>query len=100
MISDVESSSTTLVCRSDDLLSTGVAEETVLLDATNWIYIHLNETAARIWETLDEPRSIDDIVETLQRGYAVDRETCLRAVEAFVDDMSARGFIFRNHAAA
>jgi len=70
-----------------------MANETVLLNAADWTYAHFNETAARIWEALDEPRSVDGVIEVLMRDYAVDRSTCEREVAAFIDDMSRRGFI-------
>lgn len=79
--------------RNSDVIAAGMATETVLLNPGDWTYAHFNETAARIWEALDEPRSVDGVIEALMRDYAVDRSTCEREVAAFIDDMSRRGFI-------
>lgn len=84
---------TTIVRRNDDIIAAGLADATILLNATTWTYANFNETAARIWETLDAPRSIDALVSALMDGYDVDRGTCEREVVAFVDEMSKRGFI-------
>lgn len=83
----------TRIRRNSDIIAAGLSEQTILLDPKDWTYVNFNETAARIWEALDEPRSVDSLVEALMRDYAVDRSTCEREVEAFVSDMSGRGFI-------
>jgi hypothetical protein len=79
--------------RNSDIIAAGISEQTILLDPADWTYVHFNETAARIWEALDEPRSVATLIDTLMRDYAVDRSTCEREVEAFVADMTGRGFI-------
>lgn len=89
----------TLVRRNADILSADVAEETVVLDPTDWTYVGLNETAARIWAALDEPRSVAEIIEALLRDYDVDRATCDREVTKFVGEMSDRGLLIVEPAA-
>lgn len=79
--------------RNTDVIAAGVASETILLDPSDWTYVHFNETAARIWEALDEPRTIANVIETLMRDYAVDRSTCEAEVGSFVAEMSRRGLI-------
>ena len=83
----------TRIHRNSDVLAADVEDETVLLDPSEWIYISCNETAARIWQALDQPRSHDEVVETLLRDYDVDRTTCDREVGEFVREMAARGLI-------
>jgi len=89
----VQLSLATRLRRNSDIIAAGISEQTILLNPADWTYVHFNETAARIWEALDEPRSVDSVIETLMRDYAVDRSTCEREVEAFVSEMSGRGFI-------
>ncbi|HKO01339.1 MAG TPA: PqqD family protein [Thermoanaerobaculia bacterium] len=83
----------TRIRRNSDIIAAGISEQTILLNPSDWTYVHFNETAARIWEALDEPRSIESVIEVLMRDYAVDRSTCEREVDAFVSEMSGRGFI-------
>ena len=79
--------------RNSDIIAAGISEQTILLNPADWTYVHFNETAARIWEALDEPRSVETVIETLMRDYAVDRSTCERELEVFIADMTGRGFI-------
>lgn len=83
----------TTIRRNVEILSAGVDEDEILLDPSVWTYVFLNETAARIWNVLDSPRSIEDVVESLLRDYEVDAATCEREVEEFVGDMSRRGVL-------
>ena len=93
MMRAVSLTSETRIRRNSDVIAAGIAAETVLLDPKDWTYIHFNETAARIWEVLDEPRSFDAIVDALMRDYDVERSACEREVERFVAEMSGRGLI-------
>lgn len=84
---------TTLLRRNTDVIAAGIAHETVLLDPADWTYIHMNETAARIWEALDQPQSLGNVVDALLRDYDVDRAACEREVSHFVTELSGRGLI-------
>ena len=75
--------------RNPDIIAAEVREETILLNPETWVYVHFNETAARIWQCLDEPRSLDALVDTLVAEYQVEPADCMRAIEEFVADLSA-----------
>jgi hypothetical protein len=79
--------------RNADVIAAGIAEQTILLNPKDWTYVHFNETAARIWEVLAEPRSVGAVIEALMCDYAVDRPSAEREVAEFLDDMSRRGFV-------
>lgn len=82
-----------LIRRNGDVIAAGMAGQTILLNPSDWTYVHFNETAARIWEALGEPRTIAGVVEVLTRDYAIDRPTCEREAAQFLEDMTARGFV-------
>jgi Coenzyme PQQ synthesis protein D (PqqD) len=89
----------TLIRRNPDIIAAGIAEQTILLNPKDWTYVHFNETAARIWEVIDEPRTVGSVVDALTRDYAVERSTCEREAAEFVRDMSERGFVLIDAAA-
>jgi hypothetical protein len=82
-----------LLHRNADVIAAGLSDQTVLLNPADWTYVHFNETAARIWEVLEQPRSVASVIEALMSDYEIDRSTCEREVETFVKEMSGRGFI-------
>lgn len=84
---------TTTIRRNPDIIAAGLGDETILLNASTWTYMHLNETATRIWEHIAETRSIPDLVRDLTAEYDVDEDACRRDVQEFAQELSGRGFV-------
>ena len=55
--------------------------------------ITLNDTAACIWELLDEERSLDELTAAVAEGFDVDSETARADVRAFLDDITRLGLL-------
>jgi PqqD family protein of HPr-rel-A system len=69
-------------------------EETIVVDPRTREVHLLNETAARIWELLEEASSVDDIVEVLAEEYeGAAPEELRREVEAFLVDLGSKGLL-------
>jgi PqqD family protein of HPr-rel-A system len=66
-------------------------DEVIVVDPKTREVHLLNETAARIWGMLADPRSIAELVATLEEEYQGDAEDIRQEVEAFVGDMSRKG---------
>lgn len=47
-------------------------------------YLGLDEVGQRVWDLLEQPRTLDGVVDALLEEYDVDRATCERDVAAFV----------------
>lgn len=61
--------------------------EIVMMSIENSEYYGLDPVASRIWELLEQPATIEQLVEKLQDEYEVDYETCLKDVIAFADEL-------------
>jgi hypothetical protein len=61
--------------------------ETVMFSADQGSYFGLDEVGTRVWELLEEPRSIDDVCATLLEEYDVEADTCRRDVAAVVEQL-------------
>lgn len=68
-------------------------EETIVLDPRRREVHLLNETAARIWELLASPRSLDDLTATLGDEYDVGEAELREAVSECVDGLSSKGLL-------
>ncbi len=53
----------------------------------------LNETAARIWELLASPRSLDELTATLGDEYDVGEAELREAVPECVDGLTSKGLL-------
>jgi PqqD family protein of HPr-rel-A system len=69
-------------------------EDTIVVDARTREVHLLNETAARIWDLLENPASVDELATTLAEEYEGATPDELRAeVEAFVSELGGKGLI-------
>lgn len=64
--------------------------ELVMMGQEQGEYVALREVAASIWRLLDEPRTLDDLVEAICAEYQTTDEECRPDVLAFLDDLRAR----------
>jgi pyrroloquinoline quinone biosynthesis protein D len=68
-------------------------EGTVILIVSGMMH-QLNLLGGEIWKLLDGSRGDEDIVNELLKVFDVDRETLSGDVNAFLDDLSRRGWIY------
>jgi PqqD family protein of HPr-rel-A system len=68
-------------------------EETIVLDPPRREVHLLNETAARIWELLASPRSLDELTATLGDEYDVDETELREAIAECVDGLTSKGLL-------
>ena len=76
-----------VVVAGEENVSSRVAEEEVILNLRNGSYYGLDPIGARIWELIQEPTSVGDLVERLVASYEVDREQCLADVSTLLHEM-------------
>lgn len=74
----------TLVRRSSELLAMELDGEVVLMSIERGNYYGLARTARRIWELLEQPRSLDDLCDHLLVEYQTTRDALEADVGKFV----------------
>ena len=67
--------------------------EVVLLDEQQGGYYGLSGVGARVWELIQHPRTIEEIVNTLVHEYDVDRQRCRQDIEELLEDMASSGLV-------
>jgi len=70
-----------------------VGDDRVMMNVASGNYLGLSSVGARIWDLLDEPRSVDALCDHLVRQYEVDRQTCRTEVEAFLETLTQAGAV-------
>lgn len=78
---------------SKDVVSCDLGGETAMLDMKEGIYYGLNEMGTIIWEYIQEPITIQEIVDKILVEYEVDEETCFRDLVELVEAMSKNGLV-------
>ena len=72
---------------SKEVVSCDLGGETAMLDMKEGIYYGLNEIGTIIWEYIQKPITIQEIIDKILEEYEVDDETCYADVVELIDQM-------------
>jgi len=67
--------------------------EKVMLSVESGNYYNLGQIGGRIWELIEQPASIGDIVSQLISEYDIDPDTCLQQILPFLNHLHEEGLI-------
>jgi hypothetical protein len=83
----------TIVVQTENLLTSELDGETVLMSLARPSYYGLDATGQRIWMLIAQPRRVGELCEQLVEEYAVDRAACEQQVCAFLTELNKEGLI-------
>lgn len=81
----------TVIVRHPDMLSAEIGGEAVMMSIEKGAYFGLNPVATRIWDLIEQPRSLAELVAAVFDEYDVDAMQCEADVREFSADMLERG---------
>jgi hypothetical protein len=83
-----------ILCRSGEILyaPTGT-DAAVMMNIEAGRYYGLNAAAVRIWELLESPRTVTELVAILCEEFEVEAPACESDVVKFVDNLIAHGIV-------
>jgi hypothetical protein len=84
--------------RSQSVVSRRVAGETLIVPIRGKVgdlasIYSFNETGSLIWQTLETPKSLVELIELIEAEYSVDREQAESDATRFLNDMLAVGLV-------
>jgi len=79
--------------RAQEMLSTELDQETVLMSIDAGAYYGLGGTARRIWEKLETPLTFSALVDSLVKEYRITPEACAADLEGFLAEMEREGLL-------
>ncbi len=82
-----------VVVVAQDLVSADLEREAVILNLKDGVYYGLDPMGARIWNLIQQPRSVTEIIETLLEEYEVDPQRLSNDLLGLLKEMAARGLI-------
>lgn len=83
-----ELSTNTVISRLPDLLHTEVDGEVVLMSVDTGRYYGLDEIGTNIWNCLEEPRKVSDLIDAMKNDYEDDSGTIEFDTLAFLNRMA------------
>ena len=78
-----------IVQRYSDLMSADVDEDTVMVNVETGFYYAVSDVARAIWEAIERPTRISDLIDDLSATHDVDRSECEEQTLAFLETMLA-----------
>jgi len=87
-----------LFTRSRSVVSRVVAGETLIVPVRGKVgdlasIYSFNGTGSLIWQLLDSPRSLADLIDAVEREYAVEQAQAQKDVTRFLNDMASVGLV-------
>jgi hypothetical protein len=76
-----------------DQLSTTLGEDVVILGLRDSVYYGLSRVGTRIWELLQTPQTVDQIVAVLVAEYDVPPDQARVDLQDLLGDLHARGLV-------
>lgn len=83
----------TKLMRNPDLIAAEMDGDVVMLSIENGQYYGLTGIAPRIWECLEAPQSVDELLADLLQYYDVAEDVLRADLDVFLADMRNNGLI-------
>lgn len=90
----------TLISKGQYHVETVADDEIILMHVDSGGFFSLGSTSRRIWELLEQPRTIESLCECLISEFDVPRDRCLADVVQLVMKLQERDLIDINRASA
>lgn len=65
----------------------------VMMDLDKGMYFSLNSVGSRIWDIIENPITIDQVVEVLLSEYDIDKNECKETVVSFIKGLEENELI-------
>ena len=78
----------TVINKNLEIDDTDLDGEKVMMNLDKGEYFMMNEVGSRIWDIIDKPIKVKEIIETLTLEYEVDEEVCKDAVIEFIERLN------------
>jgi hypothetical protein len=67
--------------------------ETVMMSIEKGEYFGIGGVGSRVWELLENPVTLEDIIETICEEYEVDAAACSRDIKTFLEKLLQTGLV-------
>jgi hypothetical protein len=82
-----------IVQRNPKLIANQMDGEIVMMSIDNGEYYGLDEVGSRIWELMEQPVSLGELINSLVTEFEVSRDECFQDTMEFLDDLFAKDLL-------
>jgi hypothetical protein len=80
----------TIVQRNSNLVTSKIDGEIVMMSIDNGEYYGLDEVGSRIWELIESPIVVEELIRILTDEFEVQRNNCIQDTMDFLEDLSEK----------
>jgi len=81
--------------RNPDLIGASIDDELVMMSVEQGQYYGLGGVGPRVWDLLEEPHTLDQLVDRVLEEFEVERAVCEKDMVGFLEQMEEFGLIKR-----
>ena len=89
----IELTENTIIKRIEDILASDVDGEKVMMSIKRGEYYGLAKTGTFIWDHIEKPIQISDLITLITNKFEVSREKCFNDIKPFLTDLIEKELI-------
>ena len=82
-----------IVQRDPDVIAAEADQDLVMVSIAKGLYYGGSDVAREIWEAIERPKKIADLIDDLVGTYNIDRTTCKEETLSFLEDLRTEGLL-------
>jgi hypothetical protein len=82
-----------IVRRDTEVISTEADQDLIMVSIATGFYYGLSGVGRQIWESLEHPRRVADLVDDLAANYEIDSVACKEETLSFLDALLTEGLL-------
>ena len=82
-----------IISATKEQVSCDLAGDTAILDLKSGQYYGLNPVGARIWNLIQEPKTVADVLRVIVDEYDVEASSCERDLVKLIEELQGKGLV-------
>jgi hypothetical protein len=78
-----------IVQRDPEVIAAEADQDLVMVNISNGFYYGVADVARRIWDSIEHPKKVSDLIDDLTESYNVDRPQCEAETLSFLEELRA-----------
>jgi hypothetical protein len=82
-----------VVQREPEIVAAEADKDLVMVSIANGFYYAVSDVAREIWEAIERPTKVSDLIDDLAKSYDIDRTICQAETLSFLEDLRSEGLL-------
>jgi hypothetical protein len=76
-----------IVQRDPDIIAAEAEKDIVMVNINSGFYYGVSDVSRYIWEAIEHPKKISDLIDDLAANYNIDRATCEQQTLSYLEEL-------------